>query len=300
MRATASCLALLLACQLSTARAGQAVGGSVAASDDREGTTVVRTTAHWDFRYDGEDDLRGIEIERARFAPLGGAATTSDRLFVRFADSGGGWTWRGRIGTDGDTWLGSAAIHNDAARRQEYFIERDVVETPLGLEHGLHATFAGAAYDLPLDERNVVTGLVGVQAFTGGNRRLHLRGRYIHVLSEDWGLSAQLRIRHFRSSEPHQFDYYSPRWHAEVVPVLQLRRFHAGWMVVAAAGAGRQADSDAGWRDARLFEASITSPGDEDDWRFKATLNYSTTPADGVASEGYSYRIFRVEASRAF
>lgn len=298
-RAAALGTALLLAC-LSPARAGQSVGGSVGASDDSEGTTVLRTTGHWDFRYEGNDDYRGVEYERARFAPTGGPVTTSDRLFVRFADSGAGWKWRGRIGTDGDTWLGSASVHNEAPRRQEYFIERDVVETPLGLEHDVHATFAGAAYDLPLDERNMLTALVGVQAFTGGNRRLHLRGRYIRVLSETWGLSAQLRARHFSSSDPHQFDYYSPRWHAEVMPVLQLRRFHEGWMFVAAAGAGRQADSASGWRDARLLEASVTSPADEVDWRFKASLEYSTTPSAGIVADGYSYRMFRLEASKAF
>lgn len=294
--------ALALALPAVGARATDAFGGSVFASDDSDGTTVVTTGAHWDFDFQGHDDYRGIGLERARFAPPGTGATTAGRVYYRFAHPGDAWQWRGRIGTDGETLLGSVSVHNDAPRRQEYFVERDVVATRQGLELDLHTTFAGAAYDLPLDERNVLTGLVGVQHFTGGNNRLHLRGRYIAVLNEDWGLSAQLRTRYFRSSDPHQFDYYSPRWYAEVLPVLQLRRFRGGWMYQVAAGAGRQADSDSGWRGARLLEASVTSPATEEDWRFRASFHYSTTPGGvGVVSdEGYRYRQFQVEATRAF
>ena len=282
------------------AQAGDAVGGAAFASEDSDGTRVLLASTSWDFDFRDHDDYGGIELERARFAPPGVAATTAGRVYYRFARPAGAWQWRGRVGTDGDTVLGSVSVHNDAPRRQEYFLERDVVATRQGLERDLHATFAGAAYDLPLDDRHVLTGLVGLQHFTGGNRRLHLRGRYVAVVNEGWGLSAQLRTRYFRSSDPHQFDYYSPRWYAEVLPVLQLRRFRGGWMYQVAAGAGRQADSDAGWRDARLLEASVTSPPTEADWRFRASFHHSTTPG-GVASDGgYRYRQFQLEATRAF
>lgn len=292
--------AFALGLPAAAAHAGDAFGGAAFASDDSDGTTVLTTSARWDFDFRDHDDHQGIELERARFAPPGTDATTAGRVYYRFAHPGDAWQWRGRIGTDGDTVLGSVSVHNDAPRRQEYFLERDVVATRQGLERDLHATFAGAAYDLPLDERQVLTGLVGVQHFTGGNRRLHLRGRYVAVVNEDWGLSAQLRTRWFRSSDPHQFDYYSPRWYAEALPVLQLRRFRGGWMYQVAAGIGRQADSDTGWRDARMLEASVTSPGDEEDWRFRASFHYSTTPGGVASDDGYRYRQVQVEATRAF
>lgn len=299
-RRAAWTVACAMALQVPVAHAGDALGGAAFASEDSDGTRVLIAGTSWDFDRRDHDHYRGIELERARFAPPGVAATHANRAYFRFADETGGWAWRGRIGTDGDTVLGSVSVHNDAPRRQEYFLERDVVATRQGMEHDLRATFAGAAFDRPLDDRHVLTGLVGVQHFTGGNQRLHLRGRYVAVVNEDWGLSAQLRTRYFRSSEPHQFDYYSPRWHAEVLPVLQVRRFRGGWMYQVAAGVGRQADSDTGWRGARMLEASVTSPASEADWRFRASLHHSTTPGGVASDDGYRYRQFQVEAIRAF
>ena len=63
------------------------------------------------------------------------------------------------VGTNGETVLGSLSVHNDARIRQEYFIERDRLETAQGLDQDLYSTFAGAAFDLPVDERNTLTAL---------------------------------------------------------------------------------------------------------------------------------------------
>jgi hypothetical protein len=274
----------------------QAVGADAFTSSDAEGTDVLRAGMYFDFSHADDEHYRGLRVEHADYSLAGGRHARSDRLYYRFADTGTRWKWNGALGTDGDTWLGSASIHNDAPRRQEYFVERSIVETPQGLDRGIYSTFAGAAYDLPLGDRNVVTALAGVQDFTGSNQRLHLRGRYIRVLSESMGLSAQLRTRWFRSSEPHEFDYYSPRWFAEAIPTLQVRRFRGGWMYQAAAGWGRQRDSETDWRRARAFEASVTSPANGP-WSFKAGVGYSDTPGD---TGGYNYTHFMLEASRRF
>ena len=279
--------------------AQQAFGTDVFASDDADGSSVLKTGLYFDPQHADIEHYQGIELERARFRTFDGEVRNDTRAYYRFADTGERWKWNGRIGGDGDTWLGSFSVHTDEARRQEYFLERDVVETPLGLERGIRSTFAGAAYDLPLDERNVFTALAGVQDFTGDNRRLHLRARYIRVLDDDWGLSAQLRARYFRSSDPHEFDYYSPRWYAEAIPVLQLRRFHKHWMFQAAAGVGWRRDSDSDdWRSARLFEASVTSPKSGRDWFFKASALYSNTPV--TTSDTYHYTQVMVEAYKTF
>lgn len=274
-----SCLATALPVQ-----AQQAVGVESFASSDADNTSVIKTGVYFDFAHRDLEHYQGIKFEKARFAPFGGRAVDDQRAYYRFADTGERWKWRGSLGTDGDTWLGSASLYTDEARRQEYFLEREIVETPLGLQRGIYATFGGAALDVPLNERNIVTGLMGVQDFSGDNTRLHLRGRYIRVLSDDWGLSAQLRTRYFRSSEPREFDYYSPRWYAEAIPMLQLRRFRGGWVYQGAAGWGRQRDSDSDWRNARLLEASVTSPKTRG-WFFKANASYSNTPIN----TGYSY-----------
>jgi hypothetical protein len=132
--------------------------------------------------------------------------------------------------------------------RKELFVEREIVETPLGISRGIYYTFAGAAIDLPADDRNIFTAFAGIQDFTGDNVRFHVRGSYVHVVKPEWGLSAQLRGRYFRSTAPGEFDYFSPRWYAEVLPVLQMRRFVSGWQLLGAAGYGAQRDSASKWR----------------------------------------------------
>jgi len=291
---------LILSCACATlpAIAGQTVGIEVFASDDADQSSIQKTGLYFDYDHRDSEHYRGIKIENARFVPFGRKAINDQRVYYRFADTGERWKWNGSLGTDGQSWLGSASTHTEEARRQEYFVEREIVETPLGLERGIYSTFVGAAYDLPLDPRNILTGMVGVQAFSGDNTRLHLRGRYIRVLKDDWGLSAQLRTRYFRSSDPREFDYYSPRWYAEAIPMLQLRRFHGGWMYQAAAGWGRQRDSDSGWRSARLVEASVTSPKTARDWLFKAGVTYSNTPVN--TGYTYDYTQLTLEAAKTF
>src|SRR3546814_7368890 len=100
--------------------------------------------------------------------------------------------------------------------RQEYFVERDVLETRSGRD-GRHATLAGAAFDIPLDARGQqVTLLAGVQEFSGDNVRTQLRAVYSLQLVADWGLGMQLRARSFHNSHPRELDYYSQRRFDEI------------------------------------------------------------------------------------
>lgn len=281
---------------LPTVALAQAMGVDAFVSSDAEDTEVSRTGLYLDFTHPDNAHYQGLRFEQAGFSLSAGRHFSSRRIYYRFANAGGRWKWNGELGTDGHAWLGSASIHTDEARRQEYFVDREIVETRTGLERGLYNTFVGGAYDFPINDRNVVTALVGVQDFSGDNQRLHMRGRYIRVLVEDWGISAQLRTRYFHSSHPHEFDYYSPRWFAEAIPTLQVRRFRGGWMYQAAAGWGRQRDSESPWRRARVLEASVTSP-DRGPWTLKASMGYSDTPSD---TGGYNYTHFMLEAARRF
>lgn len=279
----------------------QALQLDVFASSDTDGTTVRKAALTYDYRYVDIEHYRGIAVESARFAPGNHAADQRTRAFYRFADGGDRWKWNASLGTDGDTWLGSGTIHTEESRRQEYFVEREQLETPLGLSRGLYYTFVGAALDAPLNERNVLTALAGVQAFSGDNLRSHARVRYIAVLHPQWGLRAQLRLRAFRNSTPREFDYYSPRWYAETIPALELRRFHAGWQFSALAGVGRQRDAGSEWRQSRLVEATVTSPKTRNDWFLKANLAYTNSPSNtGQASDGYAYRQLMVQVVRQF
>ena len=116
--------------------------------------------------------------------------------------------------------------------------------------------------------------------------RLHMRGSYAHVVKPDWGLSAQLRGRYFHSTEPGEFDYFSPRWYAEVLPVMQMRRFSNGWRFVLAGGYGAQRTSGGSWRSARYLNVQANSPVDRR-VQVKASLLYSKTPVGNGAVYDY-------------
>lgn len=279
------CTAGLASAQDAAGTTKQTLGLDGSASTDADDTRVTKIGLRWDFRYDDFEHYRGLKLEDAHFAPQGQGGEHQQRVYYRFADTGARWKWNGALGTDGHTWLGSASIYNEARYRQEYFVERDTIETPMGLEHDLRHTFVGAAYDLPINDRNMVTALAGVQDFTGDNTRLHLRARYIAVLNQDIGLSAQLRTRYWRNSTPREFDYYSPEWYGEVLPTLQIRRFHGRWQYHGAIGMGVWRDTDSDWRPARLVQAGITSPKIGRDWFFKANLTHTNTPI----TTGYKY-----------
>jgi hypothetical protein len=137
----------------------------------------------------------------------------------------------------------------------------------------------------------------GVQPFTGDNVRTHLRANYVHVLKPELGLSAQLRTRYFRNSVPREYDYYSPRWYAQLLPVLQLRRFSKGWMYLVAGGIGAQRDNVSGWRRSSYFNARVTSPA-RSGWALTGALLYSETPT--ATGQSYNYRQVNFGVTRSF
>ena len=295
----AATLALALSIAPPAALADGAAHLSVFASDDADDTSMLETGLTLDYRFEDVERYRGIKLERLDIRPLGGERWRDHRAYYRFADYNDHWLWNGQVGTDGDTVVGNTNFVRGGRVRQEYFVERDVLETPRGVE-GLHHTFLGASFDLPLGEgeRQQLTTLVGVQDFTGSNVRAHLRASYIATVVPEWGLSAQLRTRAFHNSVPGEYDYYSPRWFAEAVPVLQVRRFRDRWMYSAALGWGWQRSSGTDVREARLVEAAVTSPRTGRDWYFRATASYSNTPTG--AGQSYGYRQLMLELVRPF
>jgi hypothetical protein len=259
-------------------------------SSDAEHSEVLKARVDFDLRYSGPDNHLGVRFERARFTPLGQRSRTMARGYVSVADDSAKLKWNATVGTDGHTLIGAASIHDESAFRKEAFIERDIVETPIGVSRGIYYTVVGAAVDLPADDRNIFTGMAGVQGFTGKNTRLHVRGNYVHVLKPSWGLSAQLRSRYFHSSSPGEFDYYSPRWYAEVLPVVQLRRFIGGWQLLGAAGYGAQRDPATKWRSSRYLNARFTSPAAQKRWAVTGSVLYANTPVN----TGFTYRYLQL------
>lgn len=276
---------------------GPGVGADVFYSTDADDTEVLRTGITFDLKHSGPESYLGLRLEKARFNPVGSGWRAMERAYVRFARPFGEWKAAATVGTDGHTVIGSATVHDEAKFRKEFFIERDIVETRRGVDEGIYYTFAGAAIDLPLNERNVATLVGGIQEFTGDNVRKHLRGNFVHMLAPEQGISVQLRGRYFHDSHPREYDYYSPRWYAQVLPVLQVRRFIKGWRLLAAGGVGVQRDADTDWRRSAYFNAGVQSP-ETSRWSVNGDILFSETPTVGGSS--YNYLQFRAGVLRRF
>ncbi len=273
-----------------------AVGTDIFISTDADHTDVYRAGINLDGNYRGEEQYWGVRFEQAWYKPLGQKVRKHERGFIRYADKGKDWNWNTRIGTDGHTILGAATLHNNATVRQEYFVERDIVETPLGVDKGIYYTFVGGAVDLPVNDRNNFTLVGGVQEFTGKNVRLHARGTYTHSIKPEWGLSFQLRGRYYHSTHPREYDYYSPSWYVQVLPVLQMRRYSGGWRYMIAGGYGGQRDVNSDWQSSRFAAVEVSSPANHG-WSVKGSAQYSNTP---LPTGIYDYGQFSLALIKTF
>lgn len=237
-----------------------AAGTELLVSTDSEGTKVSKLAGRALWSFNGKDDYAGIVVERAWFTPVAGEKRRFNRIYLDVANKlDDGWRWRARVGTDGKTVLGSAELRR-ADWSRSVFIEREIIETEQGLNRRIYYTFVGASTDVPVDQNSTLALTAGVQEFSGKNERLHLRGRFVQVLNADAGLSAQMDLRYYHSTEPKEFDYFSPANFVRAMPILQLRRFNAGWMYLAAGGLGVQRSTGSNWQPARFVQLRIESP----------------------------------------
>ena len=291
-------LGLLICALATTAHASPALDAQTFYSSDGAGFETFKQLAGIDFQYRDPEHYLGIAAQRARYEGPGFEAGYN-RIYLNYADShdrgdGTSWKWNTLLGGDGHTWLGNAEIFREGAdgSRDDVFLERDIVETREGTRRGLYYTLLGVAEDFSLSPRWSATGVVAVQDFTGDNTRALFKGRLGYLLSEDWGLSVQLRTRWFRDSHPYEYDYFSPRWYGEWIPTLQLRRFYGGNQFRIAIGYGRQRASDRDWQPTKLAEIGWTSPK-RGAWYAKINAGYTNTPVN--TSYAYSYRYINAQ-----
>jgi hypothetical protein len=276
-----------------------AAGVELFASTDSDKTSVVKLLGRALLSDRDLDRFAGLAIERAWFTPQDQKTRKGERAYLELADRlGDKWLWSARLGTDGKTWLGSANLRASDWSK-EFFVEREMVETPRGVDEGIYYTFAGASFDFPASPKDTFNAMAGIQQFTGRNERLHLRASYVHVARPELGLNVQLRGRFFHSTEPNEFDYYSPRTFVQLLPVVQMRRFDsAGWMYLAAAGLGAQHATSSGWQSARFAELRIESPRRVHGFRGFAQVQYSNSSLSGAGD--YHYGMTRIGITARF
>lgn len=266
-----------------------ALGAELNFSTDSDHTDVVKLSGRGLWKFDDRDHYQGVTLERAWLAPSGDKTVKETRVYIDLADNlGKDWRWRAKVGTNGGTVLGSVAVRSKDWSK-EFFLEREIVETKLGLDRGIYYTLGGASFDVSAGPRDTFNVMTGLQEFTGKNVRYHLRASAVHVLVREMGFSAQLRGRYFHSTRPGEFDYYSPRDFLSVLPVLQMRRFDShGWMYLAALGYGAQKATGSHWQSARLADLRIESPARSNSFQLFAQLQYSNNSLN-QGGGGYHY-----------
>lgn len=271
-------------------------------SSDADDSQTQKLGLGWDWKRRDREHWAGAKVEHARFSGEGWSHS-EQRLYGRMAGTLGEgepsddtWRWRADVGTNGDAVLGSASLHTEGERRREVFIERELLETREGTRRGQMFTFLGAAFDQPLGTRLSGTALVGLQEFGDSNLRTHLRGNLVFALAPEQGISAQLRTRWYRNSDPFAGDYFSPDWYGEALGVLALRRVVGGHTWRAAVGQGRQRSSEEDWKRARIAEVGYESPRWRNSW-MRLNAGYTDTPvATSTGMGSYSYRYLMLEA----
>lgn len=279
--------------------ADPAIGTDAFYSTDADGTRIGRVGVNLDWDYQNPQHYIGVRLEKAWFRPQRQPTRSDDRAYVRIADDRGPWDWSLKAGTDGHTILGAASLNDTARWRKEFFVEREIVESPIGVTRRLYYTFAGGALDIPFGKNTNGTVVAAVQEFTGRNVRYHLRGNLIQTLDSRIGLTGQLRARYFHSTVPDEFDYYSPRDYVEILPLLQIRRtMNSGFRYLIAGGYGARRDTNSGWRAARFATAQISKVSRGRDLVFNLGVTYTNTPVGSGTT--YSYTQFTAGITRPF
>ena len=177
----------------------------------------------------------------------------------------------------------------------ELLANRDAVESMPALQQGILSNFVAVSLDHALTERLTVIAMPTYRWFSDGNDQKGFRAWLIHTLVPEHGLSVELKLRGYESSQVSSA-YFSPDRYERAEIGLRLRRSFGEWRLYATADAGMEringdTEKPAGeaMLTARRFFAGGAALG--------AQLAYfrSSDGAGNLSSSGsYSWRMARV------
>jgi hypothetical protein len=288
--------ALLATLAAATAHAQTAALGDVSFSSDADHFSAWRLRGGALTQYRSPFDYAGIAAQTTHYTRSGWHADAPAVLFVwrkqqretlaGTVAEGGVVRVAGRIRPVGDaTW----SLRPAARTGIELIASGDLVETQRALESATAYTFGAVSVEQQLGKRFTAIGLAGAQRFTDGNKRVHLRGRLIWMLVPEQGLSAQLRWRHYRSS---QIDagatYFNPERYREWQGGLAIRKRYAGWVWSGTLAAGREEIDRGIQHTTKLAEIRAEGPIGKGT-RLALHASYNRSAGFGTA-EDYWYR----------
>jgi len=178
--------------------------------------------------------------------------------------------------------------------KAELMLNRDRVETQNSLNNGIYYTLGAASIEQQLFERLSAIVMAGNMYFSDTNTRPLVRAKLIYDLAPDYGLTGQLRYRQYRdtnTSVPN--NYFNPSTYNEAMIAFGLRRRIEGWMLSGTAGVGRQTVNQDPSTTTQLYEISVTSPVNSNDYYFKTRAGYGKSA--GFQGPNYFYRYIMEE-----
>jgi hypothetical protein len=122
----------------------------------------------------------------------------------------------------------------------ELIANRDAVETVQAFTNNIMANFFAVSLDHELIERLTVIGMPTYRSFSDGNDQIGLRGWIIYGLIPEYGLSINLKVRGYESSQNGGGAYFSPERYERAEIGVRLRKAFGDWRVFATADVGRE------------------------------------------------------------
>ena len=249
---------------LSAAEGLRAAGGGLYYSTDSEGFSSRRLSADGMVQFRHLDNKLGVRYTDYEFSKPGWSRGGQQlRLVANQFDRNTleGWSVEsGRFqAANRDLWTLDATWRKSLApgRSYELFVNRDFVETATAIDNGVSYDFAGASVDYQWLPKWTTVGLAGIQNFSDGNQRRHLRGRLIFQPMLDVGLTTQLRYRWYDSSKTDVGGaYFNPPNYEEMMLAIGWRQRVNDWRTALTAGLGRQRIDHASATTTRLAEGS--------------------------------------------
>ena len=194
----------------------------------------------------------------------------------------------GRLRPVGDATWRTIPVRGTAI---DLMASADLVETPKALERGIGYTFLSAGLEQQIGDRFTMTGLAGLQSFSDGNARTHLRARLIWLAMPEDGVTLQLRFRQYTTrSDDVGKAYFNPPEYRQLLGVAAIRKRTAGWIVSGAIGAGPERTDEGRTHVSYLAEARAegTIAGAV---RLVLKAGYNRS-AGYIDSPNYAYRLF--------
>lgn len=231
------------------AQAQQVAGlGDVSATIDADDFSALRVRGGALLRYETPFHYIGVAAQTTQYTESGWRASAPGAFLLwrrqkpatleGIAAEAGVVRVSGRMRLVGDaTW----SLRPLAQTGIELIASGDLVETRRALENAIAYRFTAASIEQAIGKRFTVIGLAGVQQFTDGNERMHLRGRLIYVVAPEQGLSVQFQWRQYESGRLDIDEaYFNPERYRQWHGGLSMRRRYAGWMLSASVAAGRE------------------------------------------------------------